>query len=457
MAMTVETGLDRLADAVAFYEPSTCQREVARLRVADALFSYQQGRALPVARLVDDLLGPASSFSPPTVAFELAACIRYTEIDDLMLTSCVSPGAIVIPTILSIAAMDASGSFDHLLDAAVVGYGVAEWLGGSLDGARAVVRGEWPSRAVAPLTAALCAGRALGLDRSGLVDAATLASIWRADGRLGEPARELSFARAVSLGVEAAQATACGVRAHLAASHGRPLDREPPDTPASPTTVFDRAVLDARVKLFCAARQAMPALVAVMRALASAGITDPTALEAIELELPEACAAMVDLPRVTTRVESLRSVQYQLAALLLSPEKLWDLDRSELPLVPHAEALAPSVSVRAAIDLEAAFPARWPARATVRAGRAAATVLVADDPPERLDAAYLQAKQHAFCGKDMVAGALAAGVLEACVTSKAAGEAWSLVGFIAEATGGEAAKDRQADRPAARRRLGPCR
>lgn len=455
--MTVETGLDRLADAAALYEPSTRQREVARLRVADALFSYQLGRALPVARLVGDLLGPTSFLAPTDVAFELAACIRYTEIDDLLLTSCVSPGAIVVPTILAVAAMDPSRSFDDLLDACVVGYGAAEWLGACGGGAGAVVRGEWPSRTVAPLTAALCAGRALGLDRTGLVDAATLAAIWRAEGRLGEPARELSFARAVSIGVEAAQATAHGLRVHVAAPERRLPDDECPDTPGSPVTAFDRAVLDARVKLFCAARQAMPALVAVTRALGSAGITDPTTLDAIELELPEACVAMVDLPRVQTRLDSLRSVQYQVAALLLSPDQLWDLDRTELSLAPHAEALASLLLIRSADDLEADFPARWPARATVRAGRATASVLAVDAPPERVDAAYLRAKQQAFCGADEVAGALAAGVLDACATTKSAGEVFSLAWCIAEATSGDDRGEQQADRSALQRRLGSCR
>lgn len=414
MTRTTDRGLDNLAELVAGYLPDPRQLDDARLRLADTLFAYQLGRATAIGGVVDDLCGgPALPGAPSALAFRLAACIRYSEVDDLLLASCTSPGAIVLPCLAAAAVVDPAVGSEELLAAAVIGYGLAAVFGAGVGGPGVVPEGRWPTREIAPVTAALCTGRALGLGPAALAEAAALAAGWRAEGRLAEPARELSFARAVGIGVEAAHAARIGAA-------GRPATtatalRTPTSIPEGALeAAFDRAIFDARVKLSCGARQVMPALTAAAQAVAASGIEDVADIEAIHLEMPAPCAALVDVARPRNRLDSLRSAAYQLAALLFEPSVLWDVERARLTLLAEAERVDAMLRIEALEGGDGAFPGRWPARATIVTGAGRASAAVDDHPPARLDETLLAAKQWAFLGPDAGARATAAAALEVC-------------------------------------------
>jgi 2-methylcitrate dehydratase PrpD len=78
---------------------------------------------------------------------------------------------------------------------------------------------------------------------------------------------------------------------------------------------------------------------------------------------------MLDKPRVSTRRDSISSVQYQIALALCSPAGLLDVDRADL----GTDELTPvmdTVRVYANDELSGLYPERWPARVRVTgAGR----------------------------------------------------------------------------------------
>jgi len=436
--MTTVGELDALVGVVASYEPSSAQLECARLRLADACFGYQLGRGTSMAGLLDRLGGHLSASpsrtTPGTTAFELAACIRYTETDDILLASCVTPGAIVAPAAMAIAGAGPSMPSDRLLGATVVGYGVAAWCGVLCGGVGALEQGRWPSREIASLTAAMTSGRALGLDRAQLMDAALLASIWHVEGRLTEPARELSFARAVALGVEAAEAASLGVKGERGVAKAVPTNGPGlagSSRAAGIVDALDRAIGDARVKLFCSAQQAVSGLLALKKVLEASGTRRLEEIDAIELELPRACAELVDRPVVHTRLESLSSIQYQAAAVVLDPSVLWDVRREELTLTGAAARVAPLLRVRASEERPSASPAQWGARATLVAAGQSWSEEVDDHPrPGGIDAQLLGAKHRAFLGADTAGLSFATVALEACMELETGGDLWAILQLI---------------------------
>ena len=142
-------------------------REAARLRLVDTMFAVAVGRRTEQGRrsaaLGDSLHG---SRSVAARAFRLAASCRMTEIDDIDLLSCTTPGAIVVPTVLAVlgspAVGDAVGA--DVLDVVARGYEIAVGLGEGIAGPSRLASGVWPSLVVAPVTAAAVTTLLLGGD-----------------------------------------------------------------------------------------------------------------------------------------------------------------------------------------------------------------------------------------------------------------------------------------------------
>ena len=69
----------------------------------------------------------------------------------------------------------------------------------------------WPSRAVAPIGAAIADATLFGLDHSTPLDAPAIAAGWHCDAALPEPTREFSFAQAMLFGPSAAMSAGHGM------------------------------------------------------------------------------------------------------------------------------------------------------------------------------------------------------------------------------------------------------
>lgn len=356
---TVAEALERLIDRLWATPPSAGELAAARLRMFDAAIAISLGAGLdqwrPVARLFRRLHGRLDA-GTGTTAGVLAACCRLTEVDDIHLGSCTTPGSVVVPVTLALAATGIPAA--ELLTGAVAGYEAVVSAAELVGGAFALSAGVWPTRAVAPLAAAVTAARSIGLDRAAAGQAMALAASFDVAGRLPEPSRAASLGTAVSLGVFAALGAAEGLRAD-----SRPLAtwelgrdrsggaRQRPPARQSP------AILATCVKPFCGARQALAA-VSLVRRLVADGVVEPGEISQVWVGVPSQHVAMVSRDRLEHRLDTLASVRYLVSLALTDPAALDEVDHPAAAGEVMTRRMD-SVRVEPAPELDAAFPARW--------------------------------------------------------------------------------------------------
>lgn len=360
-------------------DPSAEVAESIRLRVFDTLGALAAGPTVPGGELLESLSAvPAGGDEDLLGAVRrLCATTRSTEVDDIDRRSCTTPGSVAVPVALALgAALDASAA--ALLAAVAAGYDAMIAVGDAIDGPRALYRGIWPSYLGAPLAAAAAAASLLELDVAATTDALAIAAA-RVTGRAGRPTREPSsrwylYGCAGAEGVLAAFAARRGMAGDPAvldsllagAAEG---DRDGADGAGPPGPGADddrvRAVQRVDLKPFCTARQTLAAVEAARLAAAELGGGLP---DAIFVAVPDAYRAMIDQPRADTRLTSIMSVQFQIAAALTEPELLDDVVRRQPRLSAIGAQLMRRISVVADAELDELYPAAWPARVTVLCG-----------------------------------------------------------------------------------------
>ena len=387
-ALAEDASLPAVLDRLAGWSPGEEDLEAAWLRVADAACAVRLGSTLAEWGSARRALardsgataspggrGPVAPASGTAVA--LAACCRITEVDDIELATCTTPGSVVVPAALATLALGgaaASGALadDGVLAAVATGYEVVLAAATLLGGAFAPAAGVWPTRAVAALGAAATATRVLGLTPEIGRHAAALAAGAASAGTSPEPARSWSLGVAVGRGVAAALAAAEGLRGDGALLARWPAGVYGGSHPAQVARVAaalrtgTSAVRRSRLKPYAGARQVLAGS-AMLRALVETGEVDPGDVATVLLEVPAAHAGMVDRPLLQVRLDTLASAQYQLAMALEAPHHL---DELEHPLPPPAPVAARMGTVHVAGDdgptagggAGEDFPARWGAR-----------------------------------------------------------------------------------------------
>ena len=399
--------LPALLDRLSGWSPEAGDLEAAWLRVADAACAVRFGSSLAAWRSARRAFARDSGAPAPWdgggpgapaggTAAALAACCRITEVDDIELATCTTPGSVVVPAALATlplagAATHAPGGpdergGDRFLAAVASGYEVVVGAAALLGGAFAPGAGVWPSRAVAALGAAATAVAALGLTSEVSRHAVALAAAASFAGTFPEPARSWSLGMAVGCGVGAALAAAEGLRGDVGLLARWPAGRYGEADPAQVALVAGAlangtsAVRRSRLKPYAGARQVLAGS-ATLRALVEAGEVDPGDVATALLAVPGAHARMVDRPLPEVRLDTLASAQYQLALALDAPRRLDELDHrlpppasvaarmaavhvvAEDPRTASAPA-APAAPAAAAARGTAGdgFPARWGAR-----------------------------------------------------------------------------------------------
>jgi len=385
-ATPVTTYIDELAGfaASASSEP---HRDAIGLQLADSVIALLAGAASKEGRAIQRFVARADGGLLAASA-SLAATMRLTEVDDIHRPSAVTSSAIVLPAALALrmsCARDAAPSV--FADALFVGEEVAIRVACALGGVSLLARGGWPSYMVAPVGAAATAGRLLGLAPERMRHALALAlaqtppPIGRASGH--RPGRWLLFGQAVRAGCVAALAAADGIDGDIAllndawlaqiggahADAGR-LARAENDAPAR---------LQISVKPHCAAKQVLGAIHG-LRTLLADGI-DPASVEAVDVRVPSAYAAMLDRePPEAGRLASLVSARGQLALAALQPASLDDVARDDLRWSADLKAFAARVHVSADPSLDGLYPGKWPARVRVRAAGTTREISVEESP-----------------------------------------------------------------------------
>ena len=157
-----------------------------------------------------------------SLALDLAtrcALARLSEIDDIHLASMTTPGAIVIPGALTLAAATPEAKADDVIAAILAGYEAMTRLGRAIDGPTALYRGIWPTYFAAPFGIAAVAARLLGLDAQAAANALALALTLAAPGvghhNAQTTARWLAVGNAARNGLAAALAAKAGFTSDL--------------------------------------------------------------------------------------------------------------------------------------------------------------------------------------------------------------------------------------------------
>ncbi len=352
--------LEPLIDQLAAAEPASAELAAADRRAFDLAMAVSLGATIDHWPAVRRIIGRAAGQpgQGAALAMTLATCSRATEVDDIHLRSCTTPGSVVVPAALACATLGAPAG--RVRAAIVSGYEAVVSLGELLGGPALLAQGIWPTRAVAPVGAALTAAAALGLGAAETRAAAALAAGARLTGVLPEPGRELSAGLAVFAGVTSAIAAAEGVRGSARLLADWPLVASAGQLAAAlPASGRGRAaVLDTCVKPFCSARQALAAT-ALLRGVAAAEPELSTRVRAVTVGVPGQHVAMVDRRQIASRLDAITSLPFSIALALDAPGSLDDVRRLTRPADGRSRQLMDCVTVVADGDMQAAFPARW--------------------------------------------------------------------------------------------------
>ena len=340
------------------------------------------------------------------------ATVRNTEVDDIHMESCTTPGSVVVPVALTLAAMRGAPKAAAFAHGLAAGYEAMTRLSLAVSGASILYRGVWPTFFTAPVSAAATAAALLGLDAARTADSLAIALTLSsgAPGGHGTPSpRWILLGQAARAGVFAALAAASGYGGDRSLLDGDWLERTHgiACNPARLVAPHDAegAVGAVSYKPFCAAKQVTAAIDGFRRLLADAA---PDAIAAVRVKVPPSYAGMIGHRNAARgRIERITSAAYQLALAAYRPELLDDVVRPDLTGDASIAAFMPRVEVAADPELAAYFPKSYPARIEVSlADGARRDVLIVDalgDPVLSLDEAALRAKFHRLA--DPVIGA----------------------------------------------------
>jgi 2-methylcitrate dehydratase PrpD len=375
------------------------ERAIQRRHVADTLVAATVGARTAEGRALRAVL-PKDSLADSIG--RQAAVVRHTEIDDIHMQSCTTPSSVTVSTAFGL--VQTSGTYDpeRVASAILVGTELMTRLGATIDGARILYRGVWPTYFAAPLGAAAVMARITSMSVEQTVRALSL-SLMRTAGRSGRfhgriPGRSVILAMAVADGVRAAEAARQGVGGDPALLDG-PWLRDAQGLTADTDLLVSglgRASVYPQLSLkpFCSAKQAIAAVEAFMTLLDEEAVS-PDAISKVIVRVPPPYARMIATrPEASSRSSTIVSAGYQLGLAAFARSSLYDVGRVG-ELHPAALAFANKVEIAADESLLEFFPTCFPAEIEVIAGGRTfrkRMTLATGDPPRPLDDEALERK-----------------------------------------------------------------
>jgi 2-methylcitrate dehydratase PrpD len=407
------TALEQLGRYVARSEPPAGElRDKLELHIIDAVAAWLASAATPeglrLLRFRTDM--EQIAHADRQLALDLStrcALARLSEIDDIHLASMITPGGIVVPAALTVAAavLPIGGQRIKPADvtaAMLAGYEVMTRFGRAIDGPAVLYRGIWPTYLAAPLGVAAVTARLFQLDEHASANALALALTLAAPGvghhGCASTSRWFAIGCAATNGLTAALAAKAGFTSDCKLMEGNffpGIYAVTPDPSALTHGLGGSAVLpEVSFKPWCAARQTMAATQA-LREIIAEGV-EPQKMDRIEVFVLPPHLAMIDHGvKGGDRASQLTSVQYRMAAAALAGHFKEDVGQSPVGLLPPLRDFMTKIKVAADESLLADYPRRWPARVIVHAGAARYERLVTDvpgDPARSFDRAQVREK-----------------------------------------------------------------
>ncbi len=403
-------GIDELAAFVARLDAEEFADGLPKLRlhVADTLGAWIAAAATAEGKKLLAFRGSLRSerhAGPDWLESVVVDCAlaRLSEVDDIHLASMTTPGSIVIPAAMALAAHAARPDTGDVAAAVLAGYEAMIRLGRAIKGPDVLYRGIWPTYFAAGFATAAVGARLLRLDERQTAHALAVALTWGAPS-VGQH-HAVTTARWLSVG----HAARGGVMAALAARAGFTADRDvlksrllpdvygiEPDLAAMTDGLGSAlAFSDVSMKPWCAARQSMAATQALLE-IAGEGVPVHEASEITAGVLPPHWRMVNHGVRAGDRASYVTSLPYQMAVAVLQPERTLDLGAPP-SLEDRLQAFMGRIKVVADDSLLADYPAAWPARVTVTTAQGQRERLVRHvpgDPARALDETEVARKFH---------------------------------------------------------------
>jgi 2-methylcitrate dehydratase PrpD len=370
-------GIDELAASiVAGYVEDNSVSDRLRLHVADALGALvaatatAEGKALIGFRHESRALGVGANVLDDIALY--CALARLSEVDDIHLASMTTPGSIVIPTALVLAAQMNVSDVAALAAAMLGGYEAMIRLGRAVNGAEILYRGIWPTYFTAAFATAAVAARLLRLNEAQAAHALALALTSSAPSvgqhHAATTARWLSMGSAARNGVSAALAARAGFTADLDVLRSRfmpDIYGIEPDLAALTDGLREReALAEVSLKPWCAARQTMAATQAVREFIESGSA--PEHIIGITAAVPPPHVKMINHGvKAGDRASFITSLPYQIATAVLQPERQLDLASAPGSPSSRLRAFMARITVKADDRLLTNYPLQWPASVTL--------------------------------------------------------------------------------------------
>ncbi len=395
--------------------PSPRLREILELHIADivgawiASLSTPEGAALLRWRAASgEGAAPGSIHRLRLDVATHCALARLSEVDDIHLASTTTPGAIVVPGAVAIAAALRNRDPDALAAAMIAGYEVMVRFGQAIDGPSVLYRGIWPTYFATPLGIAAIAARLLDLDARQCANALALALVRSAPGvghhNLTTTSRWLAVGQAAEAGLAAALAARGSFTSDLGLLDGGYLAgvfNLKPDRVVLTQGLGERFSLEeVAFKPWCAARQTMAATQALIEIISS-GIAVDTIAQVTAFVLPPHPRMIDHGITIGDRASFLTSLPYRLALAALAPQAALDIGQAPADVPDSIRAFMDRVAVAPDEALLSNFPSRWPARVEVLTseGRYERTVTdVPGDPARPFDADAVREKFRRLAG-----------------------------------------------------------
>ena len=295
------------------------------------------------------------------------ATTRLTEIDDIHMASCTTPGSVVVPTAVVVAARLQKQDARNFASALAAGYEVMTRFGVAISGASILNRGIWPTYFAAPVCAAAVTARLTHLTATQTANALGIALTLAtsAPGRpLGASPRWLLAGLAARAGCAAALAAADGYAGDVTLLDGDWMTRihgiEFAAAPLLAPSPSCGAIGEVSLKPYCAAKQTIAAIDA-FQSILSRGVS-PRDIVAVDVRVPPAFAEMIGHRNAAAgRIGRITSMAYQLGLAAHRPAELENIARPNFAGDTEIAEFMTRVSVTADTSLETYYPRRWPA------------------------------------------------------------------------------------------------